>query len=141
MVLHLNESESMKELYERKEYNERKIPRSDPCAISSILDQLIAIGKAIDVTEDEIKILRKKFTSVMIFKDILEIYNLMFSIEDFESFPWEIVEKVVFSEMKMTITFKTGNGIEAKPPDKDTYEEFQSECLKNLRFDQVLVIK
>lgn len=60
MVSGLNESKSMEKLNKFKCFQEQRIAQTlESIAILLVLEQLIAIGKAVEETENEIKFLRK----------------------------------------------------------------------------------
>lgn len=61
----------------------------------------------------------------------------MFSKEDLENFPWQVVKKIVFYGLKITIHFNSGNGLEATAPDLATVEQLKKDANTNLRSDQI----
>jgi hypothetical protein len=67
----------------------------------------------------------------------------MIPYDELAGFPWQIVSKFCSNrkDLKLVISFKSGNGIECESPDLETFEQMTAEARKHLKNHQIEVIE
>lgn len=64
----------------------------------------------------------------------------MINEKDVETYSWHTVKNILFikQDFSVVITFTSGNGLKAKFPDEETWNQVLTESILNLNYNQVL---
>jgi len=61
-------------------------------------------------------------------------------IDQLPTMPWHIITDIVFDNLNVIITFRSGNGLKVTAPDINVLESFKKEAMSQLKPDQITTL-